>query len=284
MARGAPWSRAEVEATVAAYLDMLALELKGSAFNKAERRRALQELLHGRSEPAIERKHQNISAVLIELGFPYIDGYKPLGNFQELLRDVVEERLNGAASLVTLVEEAVKTPVEVPTIDDILAALVDPPPPRPRPSTRYPRERRVARPPTRINYLEREVRNAALGEAGERFVLRFEQARLIAAGHDVLAARVEQVSATRGDYEGFDILSFEPDGAERLVEVKTTGFGRYTPFFVTPNEVSVSRREAEAYHLYRLFSFREEPRLFTVAGALDRNFQLEASEFVARVG
>jgi hypothetical protein len=35
-----------------------------------------------------------------------------------------------------------------------------------------------------------------------------------------------QVSVTRGDHEGFDILSFESGGTERLVEVKTTGFGR----------------------------------------------------------
>lgn len=283
MARGAPWTRAEVEATVAAYLDMLALELQGRAYNKTQRRGALRQVLHGRSDTAIERKHQNISAVLIELGFPYIDGYKPLGNFQELLRDVVEERLTGSGSLVALVEDTVQKPVEVPTVDDILAALVDPPPPRSPPSTRYPRERRVPRPPTRTNYLAREVRNAALGRAGERFVLRFEQARLMAAGREALAARVEQVSVTRGDHEGFDILSFETGGAERLVEVKTTGFGRYTPFFVTPNELSVSRQEAESYHLYRVFSFRQEPKLFTLGGALDRNLQLEASEFIARI-
>lgn len=43
-------------------------------------------MLNGRSPGAIEFKHANISAILIEIGFPYLDGYKPRGNYQELLR------------------------------------------------------------------------------------------------------------------------------------------------------------------------------------------------------
>src|SRR4051794_36194775 len=79
------WSRVEVEATVAAYLEMLDQELRGIAYNKSEARRRLIGMLNGRSEGAIRRKHQNISAILIELGFPAIGGYKPLSNYQGLL-------------------------------------------------------------------------------------------------------------------------------------------------------------------------------------------------------
>src|SRR6184192_2167961 len=93
------WSREEVEAAVADYFDMLAKELRGEPFNKAEHNRVLQRMLDKRSRGSVERKHQNISAILIEAGFPYIDGYKPLGNYQELLQSVVRERLAGAATL-----------------------------------------------------------------------------------------------------------------------------------------------------------------------------------------
>src|SRR5947207_14598083 len=95
----ADWSRLEVEAAVADYVDMLALELRAEPFNKAEHNRNLGRVLDGRTRGSIERKHQNISAVLIELGYPYIDGYKPLSNYQELLKDVVEERLLSAPAL-----------------------------------------------------------------------------------------------------------------------------------------------------------------------------------------
>jgi len=92
------WSKKEVEAAVTDYFVMLANELREEPFNKAEHNRALQQKLNNRTRASIERKHQNISAVLIELGYPYIDGYKPLGNYQELLRLVVEDRLSGAAN------------------------------------------------------------------------------------------------------------------------------------------------------------------------------------------
>ena len=70
VSRMADWSRLEVEAAVADYLDMLALELRGEPFNKAEHNRNLVRVLNGRTRGSIERKHQNISAVLIELGYP----------------------------------------------------------------------------------------------------------------------------------------------------------------------------------------------------------------------
>ena len=48
----------------------------------------------GRSKKSIEFKHMNISAVMDALGLPYIDGYKPLGHYQEALFEAVEAHLN----------------------------------------------------------------------------------------------------------------------------------------------------------------------------------------------
>src|SRR5215831_4706811 len=107
---------------------MLSKELRREPFNKAEHNRALQRLLNKRSHGAVERKHQNISAILIEAGYPYIDGYKPLGNYQQLLEDVVLDRLAAATQLQTMVATVVEQPAaEVPPIDDLLAIQVDAP-------------------------------------------------------------------------------------------------------------------------------------------------------------
>jgi len=76
------WSDSEVEAAVADYFRMLRLELTGQKYNKTNHRRALIEQLDNRSEGSVELKHQNISAVLIEMGIPYLDGYKPRFNYQ----------------------------------------------------------------------------------------------------------------------------------------------------------------------------------------------------------
>src|SRR5258706_8810826 len=122
------WSHEEVEATASDYFEMLARELRGETFNKAEHNRQLQRLLNNRTPGAIERKHQNISAFLIDLGYPYIDGYKPLGNYQDMLRAVVEDRLSGATHLQQVVAAAVQAPVEeLPSVSDILSIQVAPP-------------------------------------------------------------------------------------------------------------------------------------------------------------
>jgi len=92
MANG-PWTQEEVRLAVADYKRMLVQELNGQKYSKTHHRRALQALLQDRSEGSIERKHQNISAILHELECPWIVGYKPLGNYQALLVEAVVETL-----------------------------------------------------------------------------------------------------------------------------------------------------------------------------------------------
>jgi hypothetical protein len=275
------WSREEVEATASDYFDMLSLELRGEPFNKAEHNRRLQGLLNSRTKGSIERKHQNISAVLIELGYPYIDGYKPLGNYQALLRDVIEDRLFDAANLHRAAAAAVEHQVEsIPRVPDILSILIPPPRQEEQESVIYDRPVPASR-GTRKNYLEIEARNQSLGVAGEKFALEFEHARLWRAGKRDLADRIEHTAATKGDGLGYDILSFESDGRERLIEVKTTQFGIQTPFFATSGEVGFSQAREKEYHLYRLFNFVRQPRLFVLQGSLRETCLLNPALYAA---
>ncbi len=273
------WSRGEVEAIVDDYLSMLASELAGTAYNKTAHRQALQALLKERSDASIEFKHANISAALLDAGFRPINGYKPRFNYQSLLVEVLAEQLDKRPDLFTLAAADADRPIVVPEVEDILAVLTE------RPQSRA-EMHRVAEPSASIirlptNYIEREARNRSLGNAGELFVLNFERARLIQANKEALAAKIEHTARVRGDHAGYDILSFEASGAERLIEVKTTKYGVDTPFFVTRNEVATSERHASQYQLYRLFAFREAPRLFTLPGAIDRTCSLSAATFLA---
>jgi hypothetical protein len=278
----AGWSRVEVEATVASYFAMLHEELSGKRYNKAEYRRKLAPLLDNRSEQSIEFKFANISAVLIELQFPYVPGYKPRSNYQGLLFDVVAARLEESPEIHRVAtSDTEKAVVAIPTVDDILAALTDPPKPvELKNRAAMPRTRYSAHP---INYLEREANNHSLGLAGEEFAINFERARLIKAGREGLASKIEHVSKSKGDGEGYDVLSFEESGSPRLIEVKTTKYGVYTPFFVSRNELEVSKVEANSYCLYRVFDFRAKPLLFTLRGALSSTCDLDPSSYVARV-
>lgn len=275
------WTREEVEATISDYFDMLAMELREEWFNKAVHNRNLQKLLNGRSKGAIEKKHQNISAVLIELGYPYVDGYKPLPNYQGLLRDIVEERLAGAVNLDQAAAAAVDTKIiQIPKVKDVLSILVPPPAQEPDGRLLYDRPSRI-RKPGRRNFLEIESRNRSLGEAGEKLVIEYEQQRLWRAGKKDLSNRIEHVASSQGDHLGYDILSYELDGRERLIEVKTTRFGSLTPFFATRNEVGVSESQNEHYQLYRLFNFTRQPKMFTLGGSLRDSCRLEPIQFSA---
>lgn len=277
------WSQAEVAATVADYFEMLDHELRGVPYNKKEHNRRLQAMLNGRSAGAIEFKHANISAVLLELGFPYIDGYKPRSNYQDLLREEVAARLDGDAKVLQAAEVVVEAPaLPAPTVRELTDVIV-PAPVRERDRGRV-FERPGAPPPRRgVNYLEREARNASLGRAGELFALEVEHRRLWEAGHRDLAGRIEHVSLTQGDGLGYDILSFETDGRERLIEVKTTSFGAMTPFFASKREVVVSEERAADFSLYRVFKFRELPKVFVLEGSLRQSCVLDPVQFRAQL-
>lgn len=274
------WTLEEVEATVSDYFEMLAMELRGEPFNKAEHNRNLQKLLINRSKGAIEKKHQNISAALIELGFPYVDGYKPLPNYQRILYEAVKSRLLGdAADLHRAAAAAVEQTIrQAPVVGDLLSILVNPPKREEDKLKLYEQSQQI-RQPIRRNYLELESRNRTLGLAGEKLVLKYEHKRLWQAGKKDLANRIEHVSGTTGDYLGFDIKSFETDGQERLIEVKTTRFGEQTPFFASKNEVVVSDARENVYQLYRLFKFTQQPKLFILPGSLRKTCSLDPMQY-----
>lgn len=276
------WSAVEVEAVVADYFAMLDKELRGEAYNKTFHRRLLSAQLNGRSDGSIERKHQNISAILIEFGHPYISGYKPLRNYQGLLREAVTARLAADQALAKLVSCAVEAPARLLPLPDILGRFELPPISSELSiSAVHDRRARYDTGLPTVNFLERESRNQSLGRAGEEFVVNYERVRLESIGAGRLAERVEHVAVTEGDSLGFDVRSFEEDGSDRLIEVKTTAYGKHTPFFVSRNEVQVSSERSDRYHLYRVFRFRADPRLYTLEGSLNTVCRLEAVQYEA---
>jgi hypothetical protein len=275
------WTREEVEAIVANYLKMLSLELSGQDHNKSLHRRALQQKLNGRSDGSIEFKHCNISAVMIELDYPPLRGYQPRGNYQALLREVVDQQLNRFSQLEVIALAAVQQPAVVPDLVDF-DALESVAPPRKHVASDV--SRAYLRNPVKRDYLAREARNQSLGLAGEEFVLHYEHWRLVKLGKPQLADRVEHVSKSKGDGLGYDVLSFDANGRERFVEVKTTAYGKETPFYVTRGELYLSREASAQFRLCRVFDFRKSPRLFSLKGQLDGHCQLDPVTYQASFG
>ena len=93
----------------------------------------------------------------------------------------------------------------------------------------------------------------------------YEKKRLSAAGREDLAKKVKWV-AQKDDSKGYDILSFDEDGNELFIEVKTTNRGEKTPFYLSTNELAFSEKNASKYRLYRVYDFIKAPKLRIITG------------------
>ena len=281
--RGSDWSEQEVQRTVTEYFNMLRSELLGQSYSKTDHRRRLLPLLDGRSESSIEFKHTNVSAVLVHMGLPYIDGYKPRGNYQALLAEKVEGFLEQHPDFFEQLAEArVISPQAMPSMPAGAAQDFFEQPPDRIEAPNQTAQPWIERKGRRIDFPRRDADNRKLGKLGEKFALDLEQRRLKEQGRDDLAGRVEWIADTRGDGIGFDILSFdEKDDSERFVEVKTTGLGKFFPFYVSANEVRCSEACPEQYRLYRVFQFSKSPRVYVLRGALSEVCRLQPTQFRA---
>jgi hypothetical protein len=276
---GEDWSEDEVQSTVADYFEMLRLEADGLAYNKSEHNEMLRKQLNGRSKASVELKHQNISAVLAGLGLPFIQGYKPRGNSQLLLRKAVQEYViqhSVAVGKIVDALEEVKTPAE----KSYLAVLVDSPAKEERQKLVVPAPVRQ-RLPRKLDYAARDEANRKLGRSGEHWVIGYEQHRLTEMGHPELFQQLDWVSETRGDGAGYDILSFENEVLHRYIEVKATNGGIATSFIVSHNELEFSRETDDQFYLYRVFQLSSDPRLFILRGDLSNQLYLTPLDFRA---
>src|SRR5262249_40437495 len=116
------WADAEIQPTVTAYFTMLRAELGGQPYVKADFNREVQAAT-GRSRGAVDYKFENISAVLADIGLPYVPGYKPYGNYQGALRAEVERFLARDPEIPQLLEEM--PPPDLPPAVQLVE--VDPP-------------------------------------------------------------------------------------------------------------------------------------------------------------
>ena len=301
----AGWSWQACEAAVDEYFELLQLELMGGQYDKAEPYHKLKDkvLQHAENhdQHSAESIYQNISAVLVEAGVPVIDGLAPAPGYQaNILPDVIGAQIAAKQNqLERVIEEVVyRQHYEIPSVEQICSQLgvvaeqehpyqVQPPAARSvrEPAAAGPQTKRYK--PREVNYLKREMRNKVLGESGEKFVVNYEKARLIHSGKEALADRVAQVS-TGGtglgdDSLGYDIHSYEQNGKDRFIEVKTTNFTKHARFYVTRNEVEVSENLHTKYHLYRVFNFKQDPRFFQARGKLKANFILEPTTYQASI-
>ncbi len=256
---GKQWQNDELDAIVADYFDMLEADLSGQPYVKSRHSQALMAQI-GRTHRSVEFKHQNISAVLDELGMPWIPGYIPKRNYQNAIFDAIDRYLTLHPAILDRVPAAPTLAVPPSTVfvdAPVLAAEHRPIPDR------------LHRLVQKFDPVERDYRNHSLGQAGESFVVDLERRQLAQVDRADLARRVRWVAAEDGDGAGYDILSFDPRGCTRLIEVKTTNGSARTPFYLSRNERGVAQERPGEWCIYRVHLFAREPHVFTITPPLE---------------
>jgi Domain of unknown function (DUF3883) len=281
---GGDWTEEEVNLIVEDYFQMLQLERKGTSFNKAQRLRELQPKLRGRSKGSIEFKRANVSAALVELGYDYIDGYKPRFNRQALLIMAVDAMLKSdmdfSATIrtgmpVLAVDRARKSIIDFSRIVSPIVANRTSRSTVSSPETRYGK-------PQVVDWGAVAELNREIGRKGEEIALGYERWRLADAGRKDLADQVVWASAEIGDGLGYDIQSFDLDGRRLHIEVKSTTEGPHSPIFFTENERQAAIKYSHSFLLYRIYHLNKNPQMLIYAGAYENFVHFEPVMYSGR--
>jgi Domain of unknown function (DUF3883) len=281
---GTDWEADEIGPVVTAYFEMLDSDLLGIQVNKAAKYRELSALT-GRTHKSVERKFQNISAVLDKLEEPWIRGLAPLFNVQKALSEAIDNYLSNlgrqpillTARAAELAEERstfISHPITAHGFLDYV----------PVPSLVAPLERlpdHVERLVRKFDPVMRDFRAREIGAAGEKMVFEHERASLHQNGFPELARKVSWVSKELGDGAGYDVMSYDSDGREKFIEVKTTVGSSTTPFLMTRNEKDFADEADDRYRIARIFDFRRQPRAFELTSPLDSFVRFEPESYRA---
>jgi hypothetical protein len=260
---GTNWQDDELDAIVADYFAMLSADLSGHPYVKSRHSAALMAQI-GRTPRSVEFKHQNISAVLDELGMPWIPGYIPKRNYQNAIFGAIDRYLSRHREILEFVPKDKSASVVQATV------FVEPPTLRASESAPVALRHLVRK----VDPVERDHLNRSLGKAGEAFVIDVERRKLADAKREDLAQKVRWVAAEDGDGAGYDVLSFNPVGAEKLIEVKTTNGSARTPFFLSRNERELAAERPADWRIYRVHLFAKDARIFTIEPPLENAVKL----------
>jgi len=242
-----------------------------------------------KSNKAVRLKMHHISSILVNSDLPYLETFKPVSRVDidfvdwketEFLKEKLTKELD-TKEFIELLKAAISKsdyPSGVSKID----SFEESPESEIFEDIKVSSQKSVRIRP-KINYVEREIRNSKLGEAGEEWVIEFEKRRLKKLGREDLIDKVVWASKEIGDGLGYDIISCDQDGNELYIEVKTTRLGKYAVFYLTERELKTASELGKEYLIYRVFDFDKETKVYKVENDIQEELNLVASMYRATI-
>jgi hypothetical protein len=136
----------------------------------------------------------------------------------------------------------------------------------------------------KTDYVKQARENLQTGLKGEQLALKLEQDRLTRLGLDP-SKHLKWVSVESDAY-GYDFESVEYiSGAltKIFIEVKATKDLNDTPFFLSKNELEVSKIKKNHYRVFRIFDITStSPKYYIADGEIEENFYIDPITYQAR--
>lgn len=129
-----------------------------------------------------------------------------------------------------------------------------------------------------VDFQRKAKEQKDLGDKGEALVKLNEVEFLTSKGLYDEAAKVKIVK----DGEGYDVFSFDENGNEKYIEVKTTTGSQYATFFLTDNEVDFMRLKQDRYCIYRVYHYDEEynfGEFFELTGDIESQLLMRPKQY-----
>lgn len=261
-------------ATVGAYFSMFAGLSKGEAGDVEAVLQPVRGMLH--REPGFDVKNAlcQLAMLAIGAGLPVTDRFPPRKVEDHGLVEAFEAFRRQYRTLLDSLAAGVQRNVgRWPHVEDYRLYWTAPPTPGAMPpAPAHARELRAE------NLAAAEVFSSAWHASAVDFALAWETARLWGSGQRELATRMERAQRDGIGGEGWDILSFEPDGSPRTIIVKATRFGCRQPFLFCAMELEIARDPERSTYVYRLFDALTAPRFCIVQSRLQQREILSGSQ------
>lgn len=117
-----------------------------------------------------------------------------------------------------------------------------------------------------------------LGDAGEELV-RIREIEFLKSKNLLTQAELVKIAK---DGEGYDVYSFDENGQEKFIEVKTSTGDEYSPFYLSENEIAFMRLNVGSYCIYRVFNYSVEnnfAEFFELSGDIESQLLMKPTQF-----
>ncbi|WNC71439.1 DUF3427 domain-containing protein [Thalassotalea psychrophila] len=172
-----------------------------------------------------------------------------------------------------------------PFVGKVLPKLVPVEDDKQRPKATKPKTSKKRAKPNKVDWEAKWLRQNEIGMLGEALILEFERHRLIEAGCEDLANKIQYIASV-DDSAGYDILSFDHSTSNPIqIEVKTTTGSLYSDFYITDNEVEKAKEYGSSYWIYRVYNleYKSGSKVRRIQAPFDEKLTLKPQTYKAKL-